>query len=341
MSARRLAAAALAAASTLVVVAPAHAALVFSRFAKNDQQVWIANDDGTGQHKLASGATTPLISSDGQTVFFQKLGRRSTSLAQMPAAGGAPRTVVRNVQYGVETISPNGAWVAVTTGPLNGAQRLTLLDVATGATRTLATGYFTGASFSPDSSTVAYGRATRQDFKAATDVYLAPVAGGTPTNLTNDGHSAYPVWGPTQIAFSRWQLHYGPHHADGGPAYNISVINPDGSSRRDLTHDKVPYLQFGLTSTAWSADGTRLLTQFGGQDTTYAVGVDVATGQEHVIGPKTEFGLGGYALSADGGTVLGTFGPPEAVGNVVTIPWTGRTPHVIVRKAGDPAWSTP
>jgi Tol biopolymer transport system component len=331
----------LAVATLFSLAASAQAALVFSRFAKV-QTIWIANDNGTNAHKLADNGQTPSITSDGQTVFFQRPGRTRTDLMRVPAAGGTPVTVVRGLQYGVQVVSPNGAWVAVTTGPLNGAQKLTLLDVATGATRTVATGYFFGASFSPDSSQLAYSRAARQDFKATNDVYLAPTAtAGTPTNLTNDGHSAYPVWGPTQIAFSRWKLHYGPKHAESGPAYNITVINADGTGRRNVTNDKVPYLLSGLTATAWSADGQRLLAQFSGQDNTHAVGIEVGTGQEHVIGPNTEFGAVGYQLSSDGQTVLGAFGPPEAIGNVVTIPWASANPHIIVRKAGEPSWSAP
>jgi Tol biopolymer transport system component len=329
----------LAVACVFALVSSAQAALVFSRFSKNVQSVWIANDNGSNQVKLADNGSTPSITPDGQTVFFQRPGRNSTTLMKVPAAGGTPVAVVRRVQYGVQVVSPNGAWLAITTGPLNGAQSLTLLDVATGKTRTVATGYFYGASFSPDSSQLAYSRARRQDYKAPSDVYLAPVAGGAVTNLTKDGHSAYPVWGPTQIAFSRWRLHYGPKHAESGPAYNITVINPDGSGRRNVTHNKIPYLLSGLIAVDWSANGQRLLTQFTGQDTIYTVGVEVGTGKQVVIGPKPEFGLSPSALTADGSTVLGTFGPPEAVGNVVTVPWGARTPHVIVRKAGEPDWT--
>ena len=331
----------LTAAALLAVVQSANATLVFSRFSGGGNAIWIANDDGTGQRRLANNAATPQVTPDGQTVFFQTTGGNRTDLRKIPAAGGTATTVVRGVQYGVQTVSPDGASVAVTTGPLNGAQKLTLLTVATGATRTVATGYFYGASFSPDGTQLAYSRARRQDYRAPNDVYIAPVAGGAARNLTSDGHSAYPIWGPTQIAFSRWRLHYGPKHAESGPAYNITVINPDGTSRRNVTNDKVPYLLSGLTATDWSTDGTKLLTQFGGQDTTHAVGIDVATGQEHVIGPKTEFGLGGSALTADGATVLGTLGPPEAVGNVVTIPWAGGTAKRLVRRAFEPFWTVP
>jgi hypothetical protein len=331
----------LAATTALALAASADASLVFSRFARSGSTVWIANDDGTGQRLLASGGDSPVITPDGQTVFYQRTGSRRTDLMQVPATGGTPKVVLRSLQYGVLTVSPDSASVVATSGPLNGAQNLTLLTVASGGTRTVATGYFFGASFSPAGDQLAYGRAGRQDYRATNDVFVAPVAGGAPRNLTGDGHSAYPIWGPTQIAFSRWKLHYGPHHAESGPAYNLTVINPDGTGRRNLTNDKVPYLLTGLTATDWSADGTKLLAQFSGQDTTHAVGVDVADGAEHVIGPDTEFGLSATALTADGSTVLGMFGPPEAIGNVVTIPWDARTPKVIVRRAAAPSWTLP
>jgi Tol biopolymer transport system component len=322
-------------------VEAASATLVFSRFNGGKKTIWGANDDGSAQRRLATNAATPQVTPDGQTVFFQTTDANRTDLRQMPVAGGPAKTVVRGLQYGIQTISPDGAYLLVNTGPLNGAQKLTLLTVATGATRTIATGYFYGASFAPDGTQFAYSRARGQSFKARNDVYLAAVAGGAPRNLTSDGHSAYPVWGPTQIAFSRWRLHYGPKRAESGPAYNITVINPDGSGRRNVTNTKVPYLLSGLIATDWSADGTKLLTQFTGQDPSYAVGVDMASGKTHVIGPKTELGLNGAALTADGGTVLGTLGPPEEVGNVVTIPFAGGTAKPIVRRAFEPFWTVP
>ncbi len=67
----------------------------------------------------------------------------------------------------------------------------------------------------------------------------------------------------------------------------------------------------------------------------------MGTGKQHVIGPDIEFGMYGSALTADGTTVLGTFGQAEEIPNVVTIPWTGRRPHVIARNASDPSWSRP
>ena len=69
----------------------------------------------------------------------------------------------------------------------------------------------------------------------------------------------------------------------------------------------MPFLLTGLVPTAWSADGSRLLTQFGGQDTTYAVTVSPATGRERIVG-KASQGIVATGLSRDGSTILGYTG---------------------------------
>ena len=48
-------------------------------------------------------------------------------------------------------------------------------------------------------------------------------------------------------------------------------MNPNGKQVKRLTHTKVDPLLQGLFPTAWSANGKRLLAEFGGQDTSYAV----------------------------------------------------------------------
>jgi hypothetical protein len=49
----------------------------------------------------------------------------------------------------------------------------------------------------------------------------------------------------------------------------------------------------------------------------------------------------GFDLTSDGRTVLGhTGGPdPSAAHNVVTIPYTGGEPRVLVRRAAFPDWN--
>ena len=51
-------------------------------------------------------------------------------------------------------------------------------------------------------------------------------------------------------------------------------MNPDGSARRQITHTKVPALLEGLVPMQFSSDGTRLLAEYVGQDTSWIAEVD-------------------------------------------------------------------
>jgi hypothetical protein len=109
---------------------------------------------------------------------------------------------------------------------------------------------------------------------------------------------------------------------------------------RRVTTTKVPFLLSGLDPVAWSADGTRLLAEFGGQDTSYAETVDPATGVARKVG-RARDGIVGYDLSADGSTILATTGgyDPSDAHDVVTIPYAGGRPTVLVRDAFSPDWT--
>ncbi|UGS33784.1 TolB-like translocation protein [Capillimicrobium parvum] len=304
--------------------------------------VWVAGDDGSGARRLAPGRN-PSISPDGQTVAFGNrfTARNKPVLQVIPAAGGAARTIVTNWQYGPFAWSPDSRFIATQAGPEVGRQRLVLIEVATGTVRTVATGYFSGASFSPDSTQLVYGRATSERLFRPTNIEIAAVAGGAPRRLTTDGHSEYPLWGPTQIAFTRWSRPTGRHRKEDGPKYHLWLMNADGTNRHQLTRGRIPFLLAGLTPTAWSVDGSRLLAQFGGQDTSYPVTVDPATGRQRTIGPATENGMQATGLSRDGSTILGWYPSFEASNNanVLTVPYTGGRTRVLVRHASMPTWT--
>ena len=306
--------------AVLLLAAPAHASIVYARGNANPS-VWIAGDDGGGARRLAAG-DEPRISPDGRAVVYTVEGDGSRpQLREIPAAGGASKPLLAPVRWGTFAWSPDGRYVAAETGPLNGTQTLVLIDRSTGTTRTLARGAFYSASFSPDSTQLVYSRAPRDVLFPVADLAVVSTAGGRAHAITSDGRDQYPLWGPSRIAFTRY--HRPARHGD-GPKFDLWLSAPDGSGRRRLTHDKVPFLLNGLTAVAWSADGTRLLAQFGGQDTAYGVTVDPATGAEHVLGSKSQ-GLVVDALSRDGSTVLGTLGGATfgSRARVVTVPYAG------------------
>ena len=119
------------------------------------------------------------------------------------------------------------------------------------------------------------------------------------------------MWGPTQIAFDREQLRGG----EAAPAYQIWLMNPNGSGRKQVTHTKVPTLLEGLVPMQFSADGERLLTQLVGQDTSETWTIEVASAKVRQLTVRGVSVTAG-GLSQDGTTVLvdynGFLNPPSA-----------------------------
>lgn len=338
---RFLRAALVAAVLTLISPALAHATVAYVK-GISKPTVYVAADDGSGARRLAVG-DNPHVSPDGQTiVYVTGIAQGRARLRTQPAAGGPVRTLLGNWSFGVFDWSDDGRWIITMSGPLNGKQKLVLIDMTTGTTRTIARGFFSGGSFSPASDQVVYAKiqSDRQIFSKS-NLYTAPVAGGPPHGLTHNGHALAPVWGPTDIAYSHWARPTGKHRREDGPKYNIWLIKPDGSGDRALTHDRVPFLLSGLSPVEWSADGTKLLTQFGGQDTSYSVTVDPATGRERVVGKKSQ-SIVGTRLSKDGSTILaftGGAGEDPRLENVITVPYAGGTPTRLAKGAAFPDWN--
>ena len=85
---------------------------------------------------------------------------------------------------------------------------LMLINRSTGRVRTLARGSLYGYDFSPKGDELVYSRAPQATEAGICgdlmDLYVAKVAGGKPEQLTHNGFSAFPVWGPSKIAFSRF-----------------------------------------------------------------------------------------------------------------------------------------
>src|SRR4051812_36666777 len=195
----------LAIAAALVPAVPAHASIVYARGTAH-RSVWIVNDDGSGARRLVSQGDTPHISPDGQAVVYTAGGSGSRpQLREIPAAGGASKLLLAPVRFGAFAWSPDGRYVAAQTGPLNGAQKLVLIDRSTGTSRTLASGAFYGASFSPDATQLVYSRAPRDALFPVANLAVAPTAGGVARAITSDGRAQYPLWGPSRIVFDRYR----------------------------------------------------------------------------------------------------------------------------------------
>ncbi len=333
----------------LLAPATSQATLVFTRNPLKPM-VYVAKNNGSAARKVGSGSN-PRISPNGQTVAFYRFGKgkQPSQLMVAPASGGAPRQLATGWQEPfVFAWSPDSSRIVVELGPEVGKRRLVVIDVATGIQQTIVSGYFGGVSFAPqDSEQLAFSMSASESFPPRSDIYridlLPPgavsVAAVKPQRLTNDHRSTTPLWGPNeQIVFVK---HLGEKSRKYGPKNDLFLMKEDGSGVKRLTHTKVGQLLFGLSPTEWSGNGSRLLTEFGGQDTTYAVAVNPRTGAERPLTKEREVGFVGTALSNNGKVVLGSIGgfEPGPGHKVVSIPYTGGKPRVLAKNASEPDWN--
>jgi hypothetical protein len=333
---RRAALAAAAIAASLAAATPARATIVFER-SPFRPAVYTAADDGSNRVKLADGEL-PKISPDGTAVAYETPYRGNTrpTLRLIPTAGGDSRRLLNPVWYSY-VWSPDSRTIAAVSGKEVGRKTLVLVDVATGALRTVAHGQFSGFGFSPDGTQFVFARAFKDTYPPRSDLLVEPVAGGLPTALTTDHRSVDPVWGAPGIAFVKLRK---PTRRGDAWKQDIYLLDPVTKLVRRITRTKVPFLLSGLDPVAWALDGTRLLAEFGGQDTSYAETVDPATGIARKVG-RLRDGIVGWDLSADGSTILATTGgyDPTDHHDVVTVPYDGGAPTVLVPNGFSPDWT--
>lgn len=335
----KLFAAALAAAALLAVPAAANAELAFVKgFAK--PAVFQANNDGSGIHKIGFGRA-PKVSPNGKYIAYEAETTSHKPLLNIaPVAGGRVLTLSTGLRESYEmSWSPDSEMFAAITGNELGKRKLVLFDLAAEEERVIATGYFNGITFSPDGSELAYGMATSETFPEKSDIYRVSTGEGEPKAITRDHNSSSPLWSSQgEIAFVK---ELGAKTRQYAPKNEIYLMDRQGKNVRRLTHSTVSQLSQGLTPTAWSENGARLLTQFGGQDITYAVTVNPKTGAQKPLVEETEEGFIGAALSKNGQLVLGTEGGFEPGPNkfVGTVPYGGGKAKVLVRNAYEPSWN--
>ena len=334
-------------AALLAVPASAGATLAYVRNPFN-ATVYVADDAGSGAHAVGKGHS-PRVSPDGQWVAYLQEGPKfAQELKLAPASGGAGTTLMKNFREAFYLAwSPDSKTLAALRGPELGTRTLVAIDVATGTQSVIATGFFSGYSFSPDGSEIAYAVARSEKFPPRSDVFRFPVPIPGVVNvrapeavrLTRDHRSSQPLWGPQTIVFVKTVEEKKRRY---GGKNELYLMSPQGKGVKRLTHTKVDPLLQGLYPTDWSADGARLLTEFQGQDTSYAVTVNPKTGAQRPVAGTGESGFVGTDLSSDGKLVLGFnggFDPGLKNHKVQTVPYAGGKPKTLVKEAFEPSWS--
>jgi dipeptidyl aminopeptidase/acylaminoacyl peptidase len=303
------------------------------------QRIYVANDNGSGARQVGVG-TNSHVSPDGEWVAYERESQSGTSELRLyqVAIHKSERLLHPWAESYVFAWSPDSTKVAAVTGGTRGKRTLLVIDAKSLKRETVATGYFNGVSFSPESGELVFG-ASQTENTLKSDIFRYELGGAAPKALTKGKKSGYPLWGPKdQIVFAG-QVRAGGRSES--PASQLFVMNPEGLRISQVSHTKISPLSQGLIPTAWSENGARLLTEFAGEDQSYAVAVSTVTGAEKKLTNDPQTGLQGAALSPDGSTVLGTVGIGFG-GNpnpkVVTVPWGGGPEKVLVPGGYQPSW---
>ena len=324
----------------------ARIAYVTTSRAKPESEVWTALADGSAPAPLGPG-DQPQLAPNGVTVAASLFGaglEKGPALALYPTAGGRPSTFGDLARQNAVPLawSPDSRYLAVmlVSTAVKGfvaKSALAVLDTTTASLRTIASGIVYGASFAPDGSDrIVFGLAHGQNLTARVNLYTAQASGAGLRRITRDGRSLNPLWGPRYIAYDRERL-----RRNDAPVYQLWLRRASGGAPRRLTSLRVRSLVSGLTPVGFSADGSRLLAEFVGQDTSEAWTVQVPSGRARPVRVKRRPVVGG-AIQGDGSTLLvaeGALEGPAEADNVVTVPFAGGAPTLLVAHAAQPSWN--
>jgi hypothetical protein len=323
----------LGAAIALVMAAPAHATLTYVKTPADGKpsRVYVADDDGTHAHQLARGRA-PAVSPDGRWVAWIAPGSRERVRMRLADRSRKPRTIARSSSVGELRFTSDSKKLGIVLGT-----RLWVYDIHDRESVKAASGNIRGFSFAPDSKSVAFATAGRNDsFDAPSDLYSFDIAAKQRQRITRDRKSLNPLWTPNGIIHDRQKL-----RDNAAPSYNLFEIQPDGGSLRRITSTHNPPPVNGLVPLEMSANGKRLIARLEGTDMGAGFAVNPATGKVRLLGKHLENGFVATDLTADGKTVLGQTGgeDPNNKHSVVTRPYRGGKQTVLVRRATEPDWS--
>ncbi len=211
-----------------------------------------------------------------------------------------------------------------------------MIDTQTGAVTHDRAGAIYGASFARDGSDrLVFGLSHSESFAAGVNLYMSEADGAGLHRMTSDGRSLNPLWGPTYIAYDRERM----RHLS--PEYQIWLATPAGVRVRRLTHVRVGPLVQGLVPLAFSANGSRLLAEFEGQDTSGAYAVSVVSGRARSVTVHGQM-VQGAGISSDGSTLLidaGSFEQPPSHGRIATVPFAGGRAKVLIAHGAQASWN--
>jgi hypothetical protein len=182
----------------LAGAAPAQATLVYvKKPAAENSVVYVAADDASNRRRVGIGRA-PAVSPDGNWIAWIGKDDGLDQLMLQRAGGGATLVVTHSKALDAIHFSPDSTMV----GAVLSGRRLRVYSIPTDTLVPVGSGFIRGWTFSPDSKTIAWGRAAKSAPESAGDVYTAPVAAGTQqTRLTRTGDALNPLWGAQGVVF--------------------------------------------------------------------------------------------------------------------------------------------
>lgn len=297
-------------------------------------QVVLAQANGTSARPLGP-ATTAVLSSDGAYVAAVAPGRGSPShgsslVVYTAGSKKAARTLRASAaQLTILAWAPDDAWIAVTDG-----NSLVAVPLH-GKARTLTSGTSVrGASFAPRTpDRLVFGQ-TSLTVGQPVNLYSVNMNSSRTRQLTRDGLSEYPLWGPSGIVFSHAE-------SSSGTTMQLWQLGSNGHAAAIAT----PPMSGVLEPVALSANGQHLLANLVGVNTSQAWCIDLS------MYPVSERPLGvsgtvtiGNAISLDGTEVLLTEGTGTLAGDdfskstVAVVPWNGGAAITVAQHGAFASW---
>lgn len=309
--------------------------------ATSPPQIWVANASGGDARRLGPG-DQPLVSPNGSLVAASSSSSRY-GLSLYPTSGDPPRRFFDgSLAHALPAaFSPDSRYLAVTLSSADPASDassgLAILDTRTFSYRIIARGPIEGASFSTDGSDrIVYAAAESMSLAARVDLHVSDPDGTGSRQLTDDGRSLNPVWGPSAIAFDHETI-----RRRAAPLYEVWLMAPGGGEQRQLTHLGATALLDGLVPLAFSRDQRQLLAEYEGQNTSQAWSIALADGQARELQIAGQ-SVAGEAISRSGESALvdrgGYLNPPD-MGVVEELPLHGGRPRTLISGGAEPSWN--
>jgi hypothetical protein len=298
--------AALSALLALPSLASANGGFAFEGSKQSGQnfQLFAADDDGGSVIKLPIMGQNPLIAPNLAFVAYSKVFNNKTGASQLHFLNVNTLEDINtkaSCLLGPASWAPDSSAVLCITASSKGSfvTGVGLNTVTTNGTVSIIVpaprADVWGFGWSPDSSTVVWGQSRFNDTAASAQLLSTTIGSRKYEVLANKG--AYPVWGPSKIAFQRFTREMVARRT-WIERQQVWTLDParGASSAKALTAYRAKGFVWGPVATNWTPDGTKLVGQIIGEDYSQPMYVTM-NGKVHTFGPSNASVFG---VSADG-----------------------------------------